>query len=928
MMSSESPPAKKPRPRVRASSSDDRARPSPGLRLFDGCLIAAFLALTFLLGVFPLKDTDFWWHLRTGDLIRQTGQIPKVDPYTFTMQGSPWIDLHWAFQVALSWGYAHGGVVALNLAKCVITCAAVFLLITARRREWPVWVVVLAWLPALLVLGGRMYVRPETFSLLFLSGFLAILIRWDRYPALAWLLPAIEVCWVNSQGLFVLGLDRPGVRPDRRRAATGLVRSRAEGVVAGRRAGVAADRRGVPGQPLRDRRGALPAPARADDAQPDLHESPYRIAELTPIPLFIREAGWANLPLLLHVATMGLGGLSFLVPLVWLVAVRLRPNPAASGPAFDRPAKKPKAPGARRKRSDATAQAGREPAWRLSRFRLLLFVAFSVLSWQATRNSHQFAAVVGTVTAWNFGEWAAALRRRRDARGSEVAPRIATLGCVVLVFALVASGAFYKMTGEGRTIGLGEEPLWYPHEAVRFAGRLGMPERFVGYHIGHASLYEYEHGPARKVFTDARLEVIGAELYERYMDLEHRITWDVPGWERALDDLGRPAVLLDNAAHAPAAATLLASRHWRCVWFDPVASVFVHDAYAGAVLTHAVDFGARHFRPEPATDPKGIPALTASAKAVRNYVTAIPPTRADLTRPLVLLGLDSARRLQLADPDGVDGWKLLGQIEYAREPSTGGPVPRFRLAFDPVFDLSMVRATYALRRAQELAPDDFTTLMMLAKVFEDRRMDEAELSVLDPLVRLRPINLLQRKTQVEKEARREQLRARLGPSPPRTWENLSDLDRIKGRLLDAGRVVGAADLLEFAYPTEPRLWEVTDQLATLRLHLGEPDRARALWEKAVKPPRPAVRAARVAMTHLVEGSFDAARRSYRDARTAEPDLFEVHYGLAVLEQDAGRAAEALAEARAAEALAPSDVARAAARAIAAFVEPYAGKPGA
>ncbi|MBV8610391.1 MAG: hypothetical protein JO034_23395 [Singulisphaera sp.] len=896
--------------------------------MFDGCLIAAFLALTFLLGVFPLKDTDFWWHLRTGDLIRQTGEIPKVDPYTFTMQGSPWIDLHWAFQVALSWGYTHGGVVALNLAKCVITCAAVFLLITARRREWPVWVVVLAWLPALLVLGGRMYVRPETFSLLFLSGFLAILVRWDRSPALAWLLPAIEVCWVNSQGLFVLGLIvlafalidaalRPGSFAPARKAWWRVIAPAS--LLTG--AACLVNPYGIVG-------ALYPLQLARTMRNPIFTTSPYRIAELTPIPLFIREAGWANLPLLLHVATMGLGGLSFLVPLGWLVAVRLRPNPAASGPALDRPAKKPEVPDRPRKRSGTTAQAGREPAWRLSLFRVLLFATFSVLSWQATRNSHQFAAVVGTVTAWNLGEWAAALRHRRVARGSEVAPRIATLGCVVLVFALVAGGAFYKMTGEGRTIGLGEEPLWYPHEAVRFVGRLGMPERFVGYHIGHASLYEYEHGPARKVFADARLEVIGAELYERYMDLEHRVTWDVPGWECELDDLGRPAVLLDNHTHAPAAATLLASRHWRCVWFDPVASVFVHDAYAGAALTHAVDFAARHFRPEPATDPKGVPALTATAEAVRNYVTAIPPTRADLARPLVLLGLDSARRLQLAEPDGVAGWKLLGQIEYAREPSTGGPVPRFRLAFDPVFDLSMVRATYALRRAQELAPDDFMTLMMLAKVFEDRRMDEAELAVLDPLVRLRPINLLQRKTQVEKEARREQLRARLGPSPPRTWENLSDLDRIKGRLLDAGRVVGAADLLEYAYPTEPRLWEVTDQLATLRLHLGEPARARALWEKAVKPPRPAVRAARVAMTHLVEGSFDAARRSYRDARAADPDLFEVHYGLAVLEQDAGRAAEALAEARAAEARAPSDVARAAARAIAAFVEPYARKPGA
>src|SRR5207247_5313532 len=131
------------------------------LRIVDGVLILAFLALTFLLGAFPLKDTDFWWHLKTGDLIRQTGTVPAVDTYTFTVAGRPWIDLHWLFQVAVSWLYARGGVPALTLGKCVVTCLAVFLLVTARRREWPVWAMLVAWLPALLVLGGRMYVRPE-----------------------------------------------------------------------------------------------------------------------------------------------------------------------------------------------------------------------------------------------------------------------------------------------------------------------------------------------------------------------------------------------------------------------------------------------------------------------------------------------------------------------------------------------------------------------------------------------------------------------------------------------------------------------------------------------------------------------------------------------------------------------------------------------
>src|SRR5687767_14158150 len=111
-MSSESPPAHPPRPKSAAHASPGEvARPSIKVRLLDAALVVAFLALTFLLGVFPLKDTDFWWHLRTGDLIRQTGRVPTTDLYTFTVPDKPWIDLHWSFQVALSLGYARWGVV-------------------------------------------------------------------------------------------------------------------------------------------------------------------------------------------------------------------------------------------------------------------------------------------------------------------------------------------------------------------------------------------------------------------------------------------------------------------------------------------------------------------------------------------------------------------------------------------------------------------------------------------------------------------------------------------------------------------------------------------------------------------------------------------------------------------------------------------------
>lgn len=932
-MSPESPPAKKPRPRARTPRL-------PAVASLDVVLVMAFLALTFLLGVFPLKDTDFWWHLRTGDLIRQSGQVPSTDLYTFTAADHPWIDLHWAFQVALSWGYGRGGVVALNLAKCVITCVAVLLLITARRREWPVWVMLLAWLPALLVLGGRMYVRPETLTLLYMAIDLAIVFRWDRSPSLALLLPLVQVAWVNSQGLFVLGpiilafalidaLLAPGsIAPGRRRwwrivglstFMTGLA--------------CLVNPYGI--------RGALyPLQIAKTMSNPLFGRT---IAELMPIPLFIESsAGWHSLPLRLHIATMVLGALSFLIPLVGNVAIRSTRTSRDAGPVKGPSTKASRTEREASKRSRKPSKGGAavaEPSWRLSPLRLLLFVAFSVLSWRATRNSHQFAAVVGTLTAWNFGEWAAVVRHRslsgdREERRPRLAPGafpgLVALACIASVFILVAGGKFYEWAGEGRTIGLGEEPLWFPHAAVKFAGRADMPPRFLSYHDGYAALYDYYHGPGRKVFTDARLEVVGEDVYERYIKLRKQIQDDDPAWTRVLDAYERPAVLVGHANGADLGATILANPGWRCVWFDPIVAVFIHKSYATAVESHGVDLAARHFVPDPSTEPHGIPALVATARALWTYAGVLQSRgRSDLARPLVLLGLDYSRRIQQIDPGDFNGWKLAGVLESSREPidatHASSPVPRYRLPFDPIHDLSMVRATHALRRALEIAPGDFTTVLLLFKLFEARGMDEAASPLLDRMGRHVPINKDQALFVREASAGAAQLRARLGPGPPSSWDNLSQLEQAVDGLLSRGRTRSAAEFLERAYPDEPRAWDVTDRMATLWLHLGEPARARALWEEAVAPPRPALRSARLAMSHLVEGSFEAARQHYRASLSAEPDLFEAAYGLAVLEQDAGRASAARSAARQALVAAPGAVARSAAQTILNVLRPYGGE---
>ena len=265
-------PRPRPQPSVKrdGQAKNSRDRPSLGLQVIDVTLVSLFLALTFLLGIFPLKDADYFWHLRTGDLIRKTGEIPRVDFYTFTRQGTPWIDLHWIFQVGISWLNEHGGVPALTLAKSAITCLAVLLLITARRRSWPIWAMVLAWLPALLVLSGRMYVRPETLSLLYLAVLPGRHLSLGPVPAAG--LAAADRAGGLGQfpGPVRAGTDLARLRPGRRGLAPWRFRPGAQAMVADRRPGLRRHRIGLLAEPLWNSWRHLSPRAGRDDEQPHL----------------------------------------------------------------------------------------------------------------------------------------------------------------------------------------------------------------------------------------------------------------------------------------------------------------------------------------------------------------------------------------------------------------------------------------------------------------------------------------------------------------------------------------------------------------------------------------------------------------------------------------------------------------------------------
>src|SRR5215468_9954709 len=96
----------------------------------------------FLVLIRPINDPDIWWHLRTGQYIRENLSIPRVDIYSFTVVGKPWIAHEWLSELFMYETFHIGSWLGLIVISSLIT-AAVFLFV-ANKCDAPPQIVLLA----------------------------------------------------------------------------------------------------------------------------------------------------------------------------------------------------------------------------------------------------------------------------------------------------------------------------------------------------------------------------------------------------------------------------------------------------------------------------------------------------------------------------------------------------------------------------------------------------------------------------------------------------------------------------------------------------------------------------------------------------------------------------------------------------------------
>jgi hypothetical protein len=155
---------------------------------------------------YPISDGDIFWHLTAGREILRTAAVPHTDPFAFTSQSWQWIDLHWLYQVCMQ-GVAHVGLWGVLAANSILFGAAAAIMFAVAAGTRTAWVSVPFWIAALYEVRYLAPHRPIVFSLLLFALFLLCLEKYHRTRNLRFLLVLLplQVVWVNSQPLFVLG---------------------------------------------------------------------------------------------------------------------------------------------------------------------------------------------------------------------------------------------------------------------------------------------------------------------------------------------------------------------------------------------------------------------------------------------------------------------------------------------------------------------------------------------------------------------------------------------------------------------------------------------------------------------------------------------------------------------------------------------------
>lgn len=172
-------------------------------------LLILFLGLVFIYSCNQLKESDAFYHLKTGELIWQIKSVPHFDVFSYTATGAPWVTHEWLAQLIFYFVQTFTGFWGLIFFVALISVLTYFIIFRLAIKQGANFYISLAFLFGLAFTSFKFWIpRPQIFSYLALAILIFSLegFRREKKNRYLWFIAVIMLFWANTNASFLLGL--------------------------------------------------------------------------------------------------------------------------------------------------------------------------------------------------------------------------------------------------------------------------------------------------------------------------------------------------------------------------------------------------------------------------------------------------------------------------------------------------------------------------------------------------------------------------------------------------------------------------------------------------------------------------------------------------------------------------------------------------
>ncbi|MGB8411585.1 MAG: hypothetical protein WCE23_02050 [Candidatus Binatus sp.] len=154
-----------------------------------------------------------WGHVLWGRELLAHGSLPRVNPYSYSAPGFPWLRHEWLSEVLMASMFDKFGPFGLKLLKFVCAAGTIcFIVLAESEAAAPAFVQAAILLVVALILVPVMQFRPQIFDYIALAAIIALLARHNwRGSARLWIAIPIVAIWSNLHLVFLIGIVAMGV---------------------------------------------------------------------------------------------------------------------------------------------------------------------------------------------------------------------------------------------------------------------------------------------------------------------------------------------------------------------------------------------------------------------------------------------------------------------------------------------------------------------------------------------------------------------------------------------------------------------------------------------------------------------------------------------------------------------------------------------